>query len=212
MTTPVITFLYNNSQNDVVNTGGAEGDSNWKIFNSVNDRLSFLGNETDDQDSNSSKSVFSIPESDSQEAPRQFVNNYAESKYSRIWLAGSNANQGGGGNYRYPLGFYIDGTTAQSPTLQVWDSTSHSSYNLEVLGSGLPGNSMIRAISTTNGLPGNEWAGTPLAGDGGSNSITLTTGAVASPQMVYFNLRLLVPSTATPFAEEPVLCLYLTYS
>jgi len=93
MTTPVITFLYNNSQNDVVNTGGAEGDSNWKIFNSVNDRLSFLGNETDDQDSNSSKSVFSIPESDSQEAPRQFVNNYAESKYSRIWLAGSNANQ-----------------------------------------------------------------------------------------------------------------------
>ncbi len=127
-------------------------------------------------------------------------------------MAGSNANQGGGGNYRYACGFMIDGTTAQAPVLEAWDSTAHSSYDLAVLGSGTPANSLLRAISTTDALPGDEWAGTPLAGDGGSNSITLTTGAIGSAQMVYFNLRLLVPSTAVPFTSGPVLCLYLTYN
>ena len=212
MSAPTVIFLYNNSQNDTPNTGGASGDDNWKVFQSVNDKLAFLGEDTSDQDPNTSKSVFSIPESGSQEPPRTFVNNYLESRWDRIFLAGSNANQGGGGNYQHVCGFYIDGTTSQAPQLECWDSTSHSTYNLEVLGSGTPANSLIRAISTTDALPGDEWAGTPLAGDGGANSITLTTGAIASSQMVYFNLRLLIPSTANPFAESPVLCLYLTYA
>ena len=212
MGSPTIVFLYNHSENNIANSGGASGDSNWEIFDSINDKLAFLGSDTDDLDANTSKSVVSIPESGSQEAPRTFVDNYKESRWDRIWLAGSNADQGGGGNYRYSLGFYIDGTTSSAPVLQAWDSTSHSSYNLQVLGSGTPNNSMIRAISTTNGVPGNEWAGTPLAGDGGANTVTLTTGAVGSSQMVYFNLRLLIPSTATAFSEEPVLTLYFTFS
>lgn len=212
MASPVVTFLYNNSQNNILNTGEGSGDSNWKIFNSVNDKLAFLGTETDDGDPNTSKSVFSIPESGSQEAPRQFVNDYVNSQWKRVWLAGSNANQGGGGNYRAAYGAFIDGTTTQAPALQAWDSTSHSSYNLEVLGSGTPNNSMIRAVSTTDSTAGDQWAGTPLAGDGDSNTILLTAGAIGGSQMVYFNLRLLVPSTATPFAEEPIICLYLTYS
>jgi len=212
MSAPTVIFLYNNSQNEVPNTGGVNGDANFVPMDSLNDKLAFLGDQTEDGDVNTSKSVFIIPESGSKEIPRQFVNNYKESRWDRVWLAGSNADQGGGGNYRYAYGFYIDGTTASVPILQAWDSTSHSTYNLEVLGSGTPDNSLIKAVSTTDAFPGDEWAGTPLAGGGGENSITLATGALNSPQMVYFNLRLLVPSNVSSFSEQPILCLYLTFS
>jgi len=212
MSSPTVIFLYNHSQNNLPNTGGAAGNANWKVFDSVNNKLAFLGEETDDGDPNSSKSIFSIPESGSREAPRQFVNNYKESRWDRIWLAGSNANQGGGGNYRYAYGFFIDGTTSQAPALQVWDSTSHETYNLQVLGGGTPANSLIRAISTTVAAPGDLWAGTPMAGSGGANSILLAAAAIGAPQMVYFNLRLLVPYTVSPLSNEPVICLFLTYA
>jgi len=67
MSYPDITFLYNHSQNDVPNTGGAEGDSNWKVFDPLNDKLSFLGTGTKDGDPNSSKDIFVIPENGNKE-------------------------------------------------------------------------------------------------------------------------------------------------
>jgi len=212
MSAPNLTVLWNSSQNDTVNTGGASGDADWELFDPINDKIGFLGSGTNDQDSNSSKDVFIIPESGNQEVPKQFINDYSESKWDRVWLAGSDADQGGGGNYRYAFGAYIDGTTASTPILQAWDSTSHDSYNLEVLGAGVPANSMLRAVKTTDGAPGVGWAGTPLAGDGDSNSIALSTGAIIAPQMVYWNMRLLVPSSAGPFASNPVLAIYMTFA
>jgi len=212
MSAPTISILWNSSLNDVVNTGAADGDSNWKPFDPLNDKIAFLGSDTEDQDSNSSKDTFTIPESGNQEVPKQFVNDYSESKWDRVWLAGSNADQGGGGNYRYVYGIYVDGTTSSVPVLQAWDSTAHNTYNLEVLGSGTPGNSMIRAVATTNAAPGDSWAGTPLAGDGIVNTIELDTGPINASKMIYWNMRLLVPSTANPFSANPVLSLYITYA
>lgn len=212
MSAPTITILYNNSENNTPNTGGSSGDSNWKILNPVNDKISFLGSSVLDNDSNSSKDVFKIPESGSSEVPKQAVNKYSESKWKRVYLAGSNADGGLGGNYRYAYGAHIDGTTASVPILQAWDSTSHSSYNLEVLGSGTPANSMLRAVTTTNGDPGDSWAGTTLAGDSPSHSISLDTGAIGGSKMVYWNMRLLVPSTANAFKASPIMCIYFTYN
>ena len=214
MGTPTITFLYNNSANNTPNTGEEAGDTNWAILNPINDKLAFLGADTDNDDLTTSKSVAIIPGvgSGPREAPKIFINKYIESKWKRIWLGGSNANEGGGGNYRYAMGFYIDGTTTSAPILQAWDSTAHVNAQLEVLGSGTPANSMIRAVSTTDTTAGDQWAGTPIAGDGFANTITLNSTALGAPQMVYFNVRLLIPETATPFAEGPCLCLYLTYS
>lgn len=212
MGAPNISFVYNNSQNDVPNSGNASGDSNFKVLDPVNDQIAFLGEETEDGDPITSKNPFSIPDTGSQEAPRQFVRNYASGTWDRIWLGGSNADQGGGGNYRYAYGAYIDGTSQSAIVLQAWDSTSRETSYSQVLGSGTPANSMIRAVSTTDSSPGDEWSGTPLAGDGPSNTVALTSGGIESSQMVYFNIRLLVPYTATPFSSEPVVCLYMTYS
>ena len=212
MPAPTIVFLWNSSQNDLPNDGGADGNVSWEVFDPLNDSLAFLGSDTDDQDSNSSKDTFVIPESGNKEIPRQFVNDYSESKWDRVWLAGSDADQGEGGNYRYAYGAYIDGTSSSTPVLQSWDSTAHNSFNSEVLGSGTPANSMIRGVVTTNSAPGASWAGTPLAGDGGANTIELDTGPIESSKMVYWNMRLLVPNTANPMSVNPVLCVYVTYS
>ena len=212
MPAPDITFLYNHSQNNVPNTGGAEGDSNWKIFDPLNNKISFLGTGTKDGDSNSSKDIFIIPENGNKEIPRQFVDNYSESRWDRVWLAGSDADEGGGGNYRYAYGAYIDGTSGSLPVLQNWDSTAHNSFSSEVLGSGTPGNSMIRGVVTTNSAPGASWAGTPLAGEGGANTIELDTGPIVNSKMVYWNMRLLVPSTANPFSASPIMSIYITYA
>ena len=212
MAAPSITILFNNSQNNSTNTGGASGDANWKVLNTVNDRIAFMGDGINNDDANTSKDVFLIPESGNQEPPRTFVNDYSEGKWKRVWFAGSNADQGGGGNYRYAFGAYVDGTTASVPVLQAWDSTSHDTYNFEVLGSGSPANSMLRAVATTNSSPGDSWAGTPLAGNGASYSVELDTGAIIASKMLYWNMRLLVPSTANPFSTGAVLSIYFTYS
>ena len=212
MPAPTITFLWNSSSNNLPNDGGADGNVNWKIFDALNDQLSFLGSGTEDQDSNSSRDTFVIPETGNKEIPRQFINDYSESKWDRVWLAGSDADEGEGGNYSYAYGAYIDGTTSSVPVLQNWDSTAHNSFSSEVLGSGTPANSMIRAVVTTNSAPGASWAGTPLAGDGGANSLELDTGPIEESKMVYWNMRLLVPSTANVFSASPIMAIYVTYS
>ncbi|HUW49232.1 MAG TPA: hypothetical protein VMW36_10860 [Patescibacteria group bacterium] len=211
MAAPNVTILWNSSQSDVINTGGDSGDSNWKVFDALNDKIAFTGASLTDEAVNTTpKDIFAIPESGSQEVSRQFVNDYDAGQWDRVWLAGSDADQGGGGNTRYVYGAYVDGTTASAPVLQAWDSTTQSTYNLEVLGSGTPSNSMLRAVGTTYGHPGSEWAGTPIAG--GSNTVALDSTALDSAKMVYWNMRMLVPSTSGSFATEPVLVIYMTYA
>ncbi len=211
MTAPRITILYNNSQNHAQNNGNAAGDSNWKPLDPLNDKISFLSSSMENGDSIATKDPFKIPESISSEIPKHFVRNYEQSKWKRIYLAGSNKDGGLGGNYRYAYGAYIDGTSNTAPILQAWDSTSLSTYTLEVLGNGNPDNSMIKAVATTRLAPGDSWEGTPLAGSGVANSIALDTGPIVNPQMVYWNMRLVVPSTANSFSASPVLCIYVTY-
>jgi len=212
MSAPNVTILWNSSSNNVANSGGAAGDGNWNVFDTVNDQIGFLGSGTDDQDPTTGKDVFVIPEAGNQEVPKQFINDYSETKWDRVWLAGSNADQGGGGDYRFAYGAYIDGTTASAPVLQAWDSTAHTTTNLAVLGGGTPADSMLRAVSTRAYPPGDEWAGTPLAGSGGSNTVALDTTAIIAPEMVYWNMRLLIPSDASPFASNPILSIYMTYA
>jgi len=211
MPAPSVTILYNNSRNDLANSGGSDGDANWKPLDAINDRISFLNSTVYDGDSNASRALFKIPESGNVEIPKQCVSRYAEGIWKRVYLAGSDLEDGSGGNYQHVYGAYIDGTSNSAPVLQAWDSTAVSTFALEVLGNGTPANSMIKAIATTDGVPGEEWVGIPLAGDGGDNSIALDDGPVTSPKMIYWNMRMVVPSTASPFAANPILCIYLTY-
>jgi hypothetical protein len=205
MSCPNVVFLYNHSFNEAPNTGGESGDANWEVISTLNDQISFQGEDITDEDPLASKSIFVIPETGSLEVPKQLIAVFSEAKYKEVFLAGS---EGG----RYAYGVYIDGETASVPILQAWDDEYHDSYDFEVLGAGTPANSMLKAICTTNEAPAEDWEGTPIAGSGEENSLALDTEALSVAKTLYWNMKLVVPSTASPCSVAPVLSIYFTYS
>lgn len=129
--------------------------------------------------------------------------------------------KGMGENKRYVYAFSFDGATASEPQLEAWDDSDHDSYDNHVLGNGTPANSFLKAVCTTNSLPGASWSGTPLAGSGSSNVIKLNddNGALGelpsgvSSQELYANLKIVIPAGySTPGAETFVLTCRYTWS
>ncbi|HUV84071.1 MAG TPA: hypothetical protein VMV86_00085 [Methanosarcinales archaeon] len=120
----------------------------------------------------------------------------------------------GSGNFQHVLNLSFDGATTTEPTLEAWDDNTHSSANLNVLGSGTPANSMIKAVLTTAGVPGAGWLGTPIAGAALPNVLQLNAGAGAlvGATEIYINLKVDVPANhPNPFSETPVLTCRYTY-
>jgi len=129
--------------------------------------------------------------------------------------------KGMGLNKRYVFGFSFDGATASEPQLEAWDDSDHDSTNKHVLGNGTPSNSFVKAVCTTNSLPGAGWAGTAIAGSGFSNVLKLNDGNGAlselesgeSSQELYANIKIVVPAAyATPTVENFVLTVRYTYA
>jgi hypothetical protein len=213
MAQPNVTLLWNSGTNDTPNTGGASGDGNFKVFDPVNDKISWQSEAQSDGAPNTVKRVWVIPESGTGEIDKTFVNDYSAGIFDQVPLAGSNRGKQNGGNTRYVFCVFFDGPTLTAPELQAWDDENHNSVNNVVLGAGTPGNSMIRAVATTNAPPGSaDWLGTPLAGSGAENVIQLDTDALAGSKNLYFNVRVAVPSGTQGFTAAPVLSVYYTYS
>jgi len=73
-----------------------------------------------------------------------------------------------------------------------------------------PINSMVRAVRTTDGLPGGSWAGTPIAG--ALNYIELDTVPLTGAKDLYCNLKIVIPANyPIPTAETFVLTCRFTY-
>ena len=80
---------------------------------------------------------------------------------------------------------------------------------------------MIKAICTTDALPGEDWAGTPIAGSASARIIELNNGNGAlgslpsgqTTQELYANIKIVVPQAyATPSIENFVLCARFTWN
>jgi len=114
---------------------------------------------------------------------------------------------------RYVICFEFDGATASEPTLEAFDDNTHSSAIANVLGSGTPADSMVKAVLTTAGSPGASWAGTPIAGATNILQLNGGGGAFGVASDAYINLKVVVPASyATPFQETPVLTVRFTFS
>ena len=138
--------------------------------------------------------------------PKYFLAKVSSNILKEIKLAG---NQ----NKRYSFAVQFDGATATEPILEAWDNPSMDSFLSAALGSGTPANSWYKAISTNLGLPGTNWAGTPLAGDGILNSLLLNNGAGAlgSATTLYFNFKIVIPGGyLTPGLSTPILAIVYT--
>lgn len=218
MAKPNVTFLFNNTVNDGANSGNASGgaganSSNWVVMDLVSDRISFLDSQQTDGDSNSgTKYPVIIPAAGSIEAPKTFVSDASASILDQVPLAGTTAGGQSGGDKRYVFAIYFDGATAGIPYLEAWDDNTHATIVSPFLGTGTPANSTLRAIATTNGLPGSAtWAGTPLAGTG--SRIALDAAALTGAKNLYFNIKQVIASTMQPLsASGIVLSLRYLYS
>jgi len=117
--------------------------------------------------------------------------------------------QGMGGNYRYVFGFSFDGATATEPQLEAWDDVTVLTSNKNILGAGTPANSMVKAVCTTNGLPGDNWVGVAIAGSGATRVVPLNNGLGAlgsGGADLYANLKIVIPANySTPAIESFVL-------
>jgi hypothetical protein len=218
MAKPNVTWLYNNTVNDGANTGNAsggagDGSSNWVVIDLTNDKIMFLDSQQTDGDSRTgTKYPVIIPDAGSTEAPKTFVDDYSAGIFDQVPLAGTSAGGQSGGNTRYVFAIYFDGATAGIPYLEAWDTNAHSTYADDFLGGGTPASSTLKAITTTNAVPGSTtWAGTPLAGT--SNRIELDTAALSGAKNLYFNIHQDIPSTFTPQSDSSiVLTLRYLYS
>jgi hypothetical protein len=216
MAKPNVTWLYNNTANDGANTGNASGgaggsSSNWVVIDRTLDKLLFLASQQLDGDSISgTKYPAIIPASSSAESPKTFISDYSAGVYDQVPLAGTSDGGQSGGNTRYVFAIYFDGATAGTPQLEAWDTTGHTTAASTFLGAGTPANSTIRAIATTNGVPGSAtWTGSSIAG---ANVLLLDTGALSSAKNLYFNIKQVIPSTFTPADASNVLTLRYLYS
>lgn len=120
---------------------------------------------------------------------------------------------GMGENKQYVYCFSFDDDTATEPQLEAWDSALHTTILKNVLGLGTAIDSMVKAVCTTNTLPGSDWAGAPLAG--ASNVLLLNdgNGALVSAADLYSNLKIKIPAAyATPAVETFILTVRYTYA
>jgi hypothetical protein len=136
---------------------------------------------------------------------KYFLEDIVDDILREIHLAG---NQ----NKRYVFCCSFDGETASIPQLEVWDDADLDSYLLTCLGAGVPNLSWYKGKCTTNGLPGDNWVGTPLAGSGASNTVLLDTGVLSGAKDLYFNFKVIFPAgVSTPSGYMPMFAIsYLT--
>lgn len=213
---PNLSWLMNNTSNDGANTGNASGgaggaSSNWVVIDTVNDVLLFLDDQQLDGDSNAgAKYPAIIPATSSIEVPKTFLDDASASIFDQIPLAGTTDGGQDGGNTRYVFAIYFDGATAGIPYLEAWNTSAHAAADDDFLGAGTPANSTLRAISTTDAVPGSgTWSGTPLSGT--DSRIALDNAALTGAQNVYWNMKQVIPATFTPQSDSSIVitCRYL---
>ena len=159
-----------------------------------------------------------IDEDDDKEAPLCLLMDYSHDVGGAYY---THEVKGIGENKRYVLCFSFDGATANEPQLEAWDDSNHDSTDKHVLGNGTPASSMVKAICTTDSLPGASWAGTAIAGSDSSRVVLLNAGNGALGDVpsgetyhnLYANVKIVIPQDyATPAIESFVLTARYTWN
>lgn len=132
--------------------------------------------------------------------PKYFLADFSVNLLKEVKLAG---NQ----NKQHVFAASFDGATATEPVLECWDTPSMDTILSPALGEGTPAASWYKAVCTTNGLPGADWVGVSLAGDGIANTVLLNNGAGALTEadILYFNFKVVIPAGyLTPGLHTPI--------
>jgi len=204
----------NRSENDVAYADQETGEDNYTTFEDGVDKFYFseglAGAVVDGADipteSELNRAAILLSALEETEVNKYFLGDVSANLLREIFLAGS-------GDYRWVFCCSFDGATASEPQLEAWDDSDLDSFVTQALGLGTPANSWYKAICTTAGAPGSDWAGTPLAGAGASNIVLLNdeSGALSGAEDLYFNFHILIlAGITTASIQTPVLCITYT--
>lgn len=213
---PTVNLLFNVSANDVVCSNPA-GDSNYLLL-ATGDYLVWRDSQQMDGNLLSGTSYPTmIPESGDEEAGKLFLADYSEDAYRHIVLAGTTEPGNSGGDTRYVCAAWFSGATATIPYLEAYDDNTHVTWESKPLGDGTPANSCLKAVCTTNAVPGSAtWTGTPLAGT--DSKIALDAAPVSVAKYLYWNIKQVLSDwmaswpTADWYKNDLVLAIHFTYS
>jgi len=217
MAAPNIYFFGNSGVGDATPHGeGSAANDDWFAITSgpAGHTLVFTGDAVLDGAATGERDTVIIPAAGSLEVDKTFIDNGATME--QIPLAGTDQGGQSGGDNQYVFCIYFDGETASAPYLEAWDDSDHDSIALQVLGAGVPANSMVKGIVTTTGAPGSaNWVGHPdqvnMAGTGNRLDLNAAAAIGSAGGNVYFNLCTRILSTSTPFSSAPVFALRFTY-
>ena len=122
--------------------------------------------------------------------PYYFLNDASVALLKEIFLMGE-------GNNRYVMAFDFDASTVSEPVLEAWDDSDLDTIDSVILGEGTPSYSWLKGITTTDGLPGVDWPGNPLAGSSDGNFLNLNNGngALTVAKTLYCNLMCKIPAS-----------------
>jgi hypothetical protein len=151
-----------------------------------------------------------IPSSDELNDAFSIIPETGEEKINKLFLADASANLlreiklAGIDEKRYVFAIKFTELTQWEPVFEIWDSEDYDSYDLNMLGSGIPNNSLIKGSVTTLSNPDFD---IPLAGGADANRLLLNGGAgkiITDPTYVYFNLKAFIKSGMSSGFEKPV--------
>lgn len=210
MAEPTLSFIYNHGSNDAAYGGAGAEHGDWKVINTVTDKIIFTGGGIDDTILTTPTCASGVrsptirPAVTSYVIPKTYVQTATASGMYVVPLVGHNANQ-------YCMGVYVNGEVSSDIYCEAWDDNTFSTTNLEVLqGSANNGNmSCVNAIRTTVDPP--PWAPGWNGGSAGAAYLRGTDHRIAlnnaSPVTgaVYYNVYVRLETDTPTFHNIPIL-------
>jgi hypothetical protein len=151
-----------------------------------------------------------IPSSDELNDAFSVIPDTGEEKISKVFLADTSENLlreiklAGIDEKRYVFAVKFTELSQWEPAFEIWDNEDYNSYDLNMLGSGTPNDSLIKGSVTTLSNPDFD---IPLAGGADTNRLLLNSGAgkiITNPTYTYFNLKAFVKSEMVSGFEKPI--------
>lgn len=215
MSEPILTFLYNFSDNDAVYGGSGGPNGDWKeIYLATGsgidpDKKIYTGGGIHQYLSTptatyGSREATLRPATGVYPVPQIYIESETNNTMYNVPLATSQPNSN-----RYVFGVHVDGEVTSDLYLEMWDDITFSTHLLPTLsGSVNYPHSIFSAIRTTYSAPPSDWAGTTTSGAvclaGYDNRLRLKNADNIQNEALYYSMYAAIPWDLVFTHDQPV--------
>lgn len=199
MSEPILSFIYNYSENDSAYLGTGAADGDWKIIKNLApaDIKVYTGGGIH-QSLETPTAVYGRREATIKPVtgvypvPQIYIESVQDNIMYHVPLASGQPN-----NNRHVFGVYVDGEMTSDLYLEMWDDDTFSTTNLPTLSGSISyPHSVFNAIRTTNSAPLSAWNGDSadamyLAGY--TNRLRLKGADSIQNETLYFSIYAAIP-------------------